>query len=197
MTLTGPPEVPRRSVLSEEIADRTGIDEAMIERLVRRFYARIRSDDLVGPVFEARIADWESHLGRMCAFWSSVALMTGRYSGQPMQVHLSLPVDARHFDRWLELFEQTARDICPPAAADHFIERARRIAGSFELGLASCHGLLLKRDNVSVCQKAPGQRRRMVPMPETCAGLQLTRFSATCCPLIVGAVSWHSSLSST
>jgi hemoglobin len=100
----------------------TGIDEAMSERLVRGFYDRVRADDLLGPVFESRISDWEPHLQRMFAFWSSVALMSGRYHGTPMVKHMPLPVDAGHFDRWLELFEAAAREICPPAAAAHFVE---------------------------------------------------------------------------
>lgn len=128
-----------------EIADRTGIDEPMIETLVHSFYGRVRVDPLIGPIFEARISDWGPHLERMCAFWSSVALMSGRYHGQPMRVHMPLPVDAAHFDRWLALFEATAREVCPPAAADHFIERARRIAESLELGIASVHGVMLDR----------------------------------------------------
>jgi hypothetical protein len=37
----------------------------------------------------------------MCAFWSSVTLMTGRYHGTPMARHAPLPIDADHFDRWL------------------------------------------------------------------------------------------------
>jgi hemoglobin len=81
----------------------------------------------------------------MCAFWSSVTLMTGRYHGQPMQKHLPLPVDARHFDRWLALFEATARELCPPKAADHFVDRARRIAESLELGIASGRGIILRK----------------------------------------------------
>jgi hemoglobin len=133
----------RREQIMAEIAERTGIDEAMIERLIRAFYARVNDDPLLGPIFAARIADWEPHLQRMFAFWSSVALMTGRYHGQPMRVHLPLPVDAEHFDRWLALFEDTARDICPPVAAEHFIERARRIAESLELGMAVHHGAML------------------------------------------------------
>jgi hemoglobin len=133
----------RREVIIADIIARTGIDEAMIERLVRAFYARLREDPLLGPIFDARIADWEPHLQRMCAFWSSVALMSGRYHGRPMEKHLPLPVDARHFDRWLELFEETARAICPPAAADHFAERARHIAESLELGIAGRHKILL------------------------------------------------------
>jgi hemoglobin len=79
----------------------------------------------------------------MCAFWSSVALMTGRYHGTPMAKHLPLPVDAGHFDRWLALFEETAREICPPEAEAHFAERARRIASSLELGIAGSHGVML------------------------------------------------------
>ena len=76
----------------------------------------------------------------MCAFWSSVALMSGRYHGTPMVKHMPLPVDAGHFDRWLELFEITANEICPPVAAAHFVERARRIAASLELGVAGGRG---------------------------------------------------------
>jgi len=133
----------RRLQITAEIAERTGIDEPMIERLVRTFYGAVRTDDLIGPVFAERIAEWEPHIQRMCAFWSSVALMSGRYHGQPMVKHMPLPVDGRHFDRWLELFERTAREVCPPAAADHFIERAHRIAQSLEMGIAAAHGVLL------------------------------------------------------
>jgi hemoglobin len=133
----------RREQLTAEIMERTGIDEAMIERLVRGFYAKVRADAMLGPIFEARIRDWEPHLARMCAFWSSVALMTGRYHGTPMAKHLPLAVDGGHFDRWLALFEETAREICPGEAEAHFVERARRIAQSLELGIAGTHGVML------------------------------------------------------
>lgn len=133
----------RRAQLTADISEKTGITEAMIERLVHGFYAKVRTDALLAPVFEARIRDWEPHLAQMCAFWSSVALMSGRYHGTPMVKHLPLPVDAAHFDRWLALFEQAAREICPPQAAAHFVERARRIAASLELGVAGGQGVLL------------------------------------------------------
>lgn len=130
---------------SQEIAERTGIDAAMIDRLVRGFYGKVRQDEVLGPVFAARIADWEPHLARMCEFWSSVALMSGVYHGRPMEKHLPLPVDGRHFDRWLQLFRETAREVCPPAAAEHFIERAERIAQSLEMGIAVTQGILLTK----------------------------------------------------
>jgi hemoglobin len=135
----------RRAGITAEIVARTGIDEAMIESLVHRFYAKIREDALLGPVFESRIEDWDLHLARMCAFWSSVALLTGRYHGSPVAKHLPLPVDAVHFDRWLALFEETVQETCPPAAREHFMERARRIAESLELGIAGKAGTLLKK----------------------------------------------------
>ncbi len=133
----------RREAIAAQIAAHTGITEAMIERLVRAFYDKVRADPVLGPIFEARIRDWEPHLKQMFAFWSSVALMSGRYHGTPMIKHVRLPVDAGHFDRWLALFEQTARAICPPQAAEHFIERAQRIAASLELGVAGANGVML------------------------------------------------------
>jgi hemoglobin len=133
----------RRDAIVAFAIRETGIDEAMIERLVREFYARVRTDPALGPVFEAQITDWEPHLQTMFAFWSSLTLHSGRYHGQPMPKHVRLPVDASHFDRWLALFEQTARDICPPAAAGRFVERARRVAESLELGVAGFNGVML------------------------------------------------------
>lgn len=135
----------RRAEMIKTIQDETGIDEAMVERLVRAFYLRIREDSLLGPIFDSRITEWEPHLQRMCAFWSSVVLMSGRYHGQPMRVHLPLPIDGRYFDRWLTLFEATARDVCPPRAAECFIDRAHRIAQSLEFGVAAARGIILSK----------------------------------------------------
>lgn len=127
----------RRNLIVADIVERTGIDTTMIERLVRTFYERARRDPLIGPIFERHVTEWEGHIARMCDFWSSVVLMSGRYHGQPMVAHLPLPIDTPHFDRWLELFAEAAREVCPPAAAALFIDRARRIADSLELGIAT------------------------------------------------------------
>lgn len=133
----------RREAFAAEVKTRTGIDEEMIQTLVHAFYDRIREDAVLGPIFVARIADWGPHLERMCAFWSSVTLMTGRYHGRPMQAHAPLPIGGEHFDRWLALFMATAHDVCTTAAADFFVERARMIAESLELGIGTHRGLML------------------------------------------------------
>jgi hemoglobin len=148
MTMDDTSAAARRAAAIEAIKARTGIDEDMIECLIRAFYRRVQQDPLIGPVFAERIADWEPHLQRMFAFWSSVVLMSGRYHGQPMSKHLPLPIDGRHFDRWLVLFEETARELTPPAAAEHFVTAARRIGESLELGMAGAAGKML----------APGER---------------------------------------
>src|SRR5690606_32698773 len=114
-----------------------GIDEAMIHTLVHGFYARVRRDDMLGPIFNSKVADWDEHLEKLCRFWSAVTLMTGRYRGTPMQTHAAIPeISPEHFDRWLTLFRATARELCPPAAAELFVDRAERIAQSLETGIA-------------------------------------------------------------
>jgi len=123
-----------------------GITEAIIRTLVHRFYARVRRDTLLGPIFNTAIADWDDHLEKLCRFWSSVTLMTGRYKGTPMKAHAQLPdISGLHFDRWLELFRQTANDVCPGAPAHLFIDRAERIAQSLEFGVAASRGVMLQK----------------------------------------------------
>ncbi len=113
------------------------ITEPMIRGLVQAFYAKVRADAVLGPVFDAKIADWDHHLAKLSDFWSSVALMSGRYKGRPMPVHAAIPeISDAHFVRWLGLFAETATEICPPEAAQLFVDRASRIAGSLKLGIA-------------------------------------------------------------
>jgi hemoglobin len=137
------PDPVRSSRLALSPGHPVGVTEAMIEALVRAFYAKVRQDDQLAPVFAEAIAgdDWEPHLRKMFDFWSSVMLMSGRYHGTPMQAHARRPaIRGEHFERWLALFGETAREVCPPPAAALFIERARRIGESLKLGLAVSRG---------------------------------------------------------
>lgn len=113
------------------------ISEADIERLVRAFYARVRVDPLLEPVFSRAIpGDWESHLRRMCDFWSAVLLKSGRYRGNPMAVHQRLPgLAPAYFGRWLSLFRLTANETLAPRQVAQVMERAERIAESLQRGL--------------------------------------------------------------
>jgi hemoglobin len=113
------------------------IDEGMIHALVHGFYGRVRQDEMIGPIFNKVIGDdWDEHLAKLCDFWSAVMLQTRRFHGRPMAAHLRLKeIRPEHFERWLALFRQTARDVCPADAANLFIARAEMIAQSFQLGM--------------------------------------------------------------
>ncbi|CCD88897.1 conserved protein of unknown function [Bradyrhizobium sp. ORS 285] len=120
------------------------LDDAAIRRLVETFYGRAREDELIGPIFNHTVEDWDEHIGKISDFWSSMFLKTGRYSGAPMRPHLVLELRGPHFDRWLQLFEATAKDLFAPELGKLFIVRARRIADSFEMGIASTRGELVR-----------------------------------------------------
>jgi hemoglobin len=118
-----------------------GIDEELIGELVDRFYAAVRKDAILGPVFESRIENWDEHLTKLRAFWSSVVLMSGTYKGRPMPVHAAIAeISGLHFQRWLELFAETAREVCPPPAAALFIDRSQRIGQSLQMGISLSRG---------------------------------------------------------
>ncbi len=116
-----------------------GIDEAMIARVVHAFYVDVRRDPALGPIFARALeGQWDEHLAKLCDFWSSVLLMSGRFKGTPMTTHLALPdLRATHFARWLHLFAQTATALCPPAAAVLFIAKSEMIGASLQLGMAN------------------------------------------------------------
>jgi hemoglobin len=120
-----------------------GVDEPMIRELVHTFYGRVRQDPEIGPIFNREVDDWDEHLAKLCDFWSSVLLMSGRFKGQPMAVHVKVgDIEPRHFLRWLALFEATARELWPQAAAEVVIDRARQIGRSLELGISVSRGEL-------------------------------------------------------
>lgn len=64
------------------------ITEEALAALVGAFYAKVRRDPLIGPVFNRAIEDWDEHLPKLQSFWSSVMLGTGRYKGRPMPAHV-------------------------------------------------------------------------------------------------------------
>ncbi|MGH1570367.1 group III truncated hemoglobin [Methylobacterium sp. P31] len=114
------------------------LDEASLARFLDAFYARVRRDALIGPVFAAAIPDpeWPRHMATIQAFWSSVLFKTGRYKGNPFGKHLALGrLEPKHFARWLALFEETASAHFPRDIALALIERAHRIGDSLKAGL--------------------------------------------------------------
>ncbi len=119
-------------------AEAIGVDAGYVDHFVEAFYGKVREDELLGPIFAERIADWPRHLGRMKAFWRSVLHNSGEFSGNPMLKHLAIPgLDITHFSRWLDLFYATLREAEPTSEATALVgERARMIADSLLTAIA-------------------------------------------------------------
>jgi hemoglobin len=113
------------------------LDEAVLPSLLEQFYARVRDDPALGPVFNDAVHDWDEHLDRLADFWSSVMLATGRYKGNPAVMHLmhASRITPFMFDRWLALWEQTTNELLPAQVASTAQAKARRIAESLQLAI--------------------------------------------------------------
>ena len=113
------------------------VSEDGIRQLVDAFYDKVRLDAELAPIFLRAIpGDWEPHLTRMHAFWSSVMLTTGRYKGNPVVKHLVIPGIQPHlFERWLALFNETCGELFDDGVSEEFRAKAARIAESLKLAL--------------------------------------------------------------
>jgi hemoglobin len=113
------------------------ITEVQLRTLVERFYAKVRQDEVLGPVFDAAVKDWPEHLDKLADFWSSVMLTTGRYKGNPMAAHIrqANSMTPAMFDRWLALWGETAGELLSFEQAAAVRLKAERIAESLKLAL--------------------------------------------------------------
>jgi hemoglobin len=111
--------------------------ETALPDLLEAFYARVRADAELGPVFNDAIEDWDHHLGTLTDFWSSVMLTTGRYKGNPVAVHLqhAARIPSEMFARWLALWNQTTDEMMSPPVAAAMQAKAARIAQSLDAAL--------------------------------------------------------------
>jgi hemoglobin len=115
----------------------TNVEEDTIERVVHEFYSRIQEDDVLGPIFDSRIDNWDEHLATMVDFWSSILNTTGRYRGNPPAVHAAVSaIEPWHFARWLKLFHATTDELCSEEEAAQFQSRSQRMAQVLSAKLA-------------------------------------------------------------
>ena len=119
------------------MGDDRGLDDEALGRLVVLFYARVRADAELGPIFNDAIGDWPAHLEKLTAFWSSVMLTTARYKGNPVAAHAlhKARITPALFQRWLTVWQQTTAETMPAAVAVALQTKAARIAESLQLAL--------------------------------------------------------------
>lgn len=125
----------------KDIADRTDI-----ETLVNEFYTKVRKDNILGEIFEEVIQEkWPEHLEKMYRFWETVLLNNHTYHGSPFMPHAKLPIGKKHFERWLELFNETISENFAGEVADEAKWRAEKMAELFQFKIE--HIQNLENDN--------------------------------------------------
>lgn len=109
--------------------------EEEISQLVYGFYDAVRRDEVLGPIFERHVKNWDTHLPTMVDFWSSALRGTARFRGAPMPKHAALPdLRVELFQHWLALFRETTAALPNTALADKANDLAKRIAQSLWYG---------------------------------------------------------------
>jgi hemoglobin len=107
-----------------------------VDLLVRSFYDQVRVHELLGPIFNEVVQDWEIHLVHLTDFWEMILLQTGPGAGKfnPTRVHrevdekVDYSIDQVHFGSWLELWFSTIDQYFEGEVADYAKEHARRMA---------------------------------------------------------------------
>ena len=112
-----------------------------IARITKVFYASVRRDPLLGPIFNGKFGTtdevWDPHIAKIGEFWASIFLKTRTYKGNPMAKHAGLEgITPAHFSRWLELFAEAGHKSLPVTKQDMFNKTANRIAKSLQMGLS-------------------------------------------------------------
>lgn len=127
----------RKRAEKRAAAEEIGVDAAYIDRLVEGFYASVRQDPMLGPIFAERVTDWPAHLARMKQFWRSILHNSGEFSGNPMLKHIAIPgLELSHFSHWLDLFYGTIRQLEQHPEATALVGgRARMIADSLSTAI--------------------------------------------------------------
>jgi len=126
------------SAAYEHKATNAGITEAEIRRLIPAFYARVRRDPMLGPVFDGIIDDrWPAHIETVISFWLYVIRLDRSYNARnfiPAHIkHATIRADL--IPQWLALFRETAHDLCPADSATVLVDIAQRMASSLEISL--------------------------------------------------------------
>ena len=85
--------------------DIKGLNDIIL--FVDSFYSKVQSDELIGPVFNNVIKDWQPHLEKMYMFWNAALFGVPGFKGNPFAKHAPLPIEFKHFERWILLFNET------------------------------------------------------------------------------------------
>lgn len=125
--------------MKDAAAPRKDIESpADVKILVDSFYLLVQQDTLIGPIFNEIIQDrWPIHLKKMYQFWETILLDLHSYSGRPFPPHAQLPISETHFNRWLQLFNQTLDQLFVGPKTEQARFRADKMAELFQIKLGN------------------------------------------------------------
>jgi hemoglobin len=109
-------------------------NRANINQLVNTFYAKVRADEMLGPIFNQVIQDWPAHLKRLTDFWERTLLSHKVYKGNPIAAHnkvdeeMGNSITMVHFGRWLQLWFSTIDENFEGENATLAKHRARKMS---------------------------------------------------------------------
>lgn len=114
------------------------ITEQSVGILVERFYAKVRCDAVLAPIFESALAGrWDEHVATIREFWYSALRVKRDYRGDMLAAHQRLGRLPRSlFARWLALFRETVDEYFMEAPAKIIEDRALKTARNLESALA-------------------------------------------------------------
>lgn len=99
------------------MADREIKSREDVSLLVHTFYGKIRKDELLGPIFNGIITDWETHLELLTDFWETNLFFNRKYFGNPMHAHVEVDkkcnhtISELHFGTWINLWILTIDEL--------------------------------------------------------------------------------------
>lgn len=116
-------------------------DKTDVAKLVTAFYAKVRKEETLGPIFNGMITDWDAHLELLTRFWSMQLMFERNYDGNPIEIHRKVDVYTRgtinenHFGKWLNLWVQTLDNMYTGENAEILKNRARKMASFIHIDL--------------------------------------------------------------
>ena len=96
-----------------------------ITKLVLTFYEKVKKNDELSPFFKD--LDFEVHMPKMIHFWSFALLNEPGYTTNVVEKHLHMPLKEVHFERWLNLFNETIDEHFSGEIANQAKQRAQLI----------------------------------------------------------------------
>ena len=114
-----------------------------VSLLIHSFYAKIRKDDYLGPIFNTAIPEenWEGHLEKLTDFWETNLFGVPKFKGNPMIAHRNLDkanaykIDMEHFGHWLQIWFQTIDSLFIGEIADKAKRASRKMATGLFMGM--------------------------------------------------------------